>query len=174
MNVPRYGGMTNQRGFTFIELIVVIVLIGLMFSFALPKMDNLLYMDNRDRVSRWVVLNVENLKNLSLKKQTRHILHVDIPANTLWISEDGMEEEALDQARKSGYTLPSDIRIMDIIYPFEGKEEDERGEIYFYTQGYCDNAIIHMENDDKEKMSFVIEPFLPPVGIRDGFVLFDE
>lgn len=166
--------MTDQRGFTLIELIVVIVLIGLMFSFALPKMDSLLYTDNRDRVSRWVVLNVENLKNLSVKKQVRHILHVDIPGNTFWISDENMEEEALAEAHKNGYTLPSDIRLMDIIYPFQGKEDDTRSEIYFYPQGYCDHAIIHMENDDNEKMSFVIEPFLPPVGIRDGFVLFEE
>ena len=84
--------MNNQRGFTLIELIVVIVLIGLMFGFALPKMDNLLYMSDRDKVARWVVLNVEHLKNLSIQKQVRHILHVDIPANTLWISQEDMEQ----------------------------------------------------------------------------------
>ncbi|GAB6097753.1 hypothetical protein JCM14469_40070 [Desulfatiferula olefinivorans] len=166
--------MADQRGFTFIEIIVVIVLIGLMFSFALPRMDGLLYMDNRDRVSRWVVLNVEHLKGLSVKKQVRYILHVDISANAFWISEEGMEEDALAEARKSGFALPPDIRLVDIIYPFPGREDDTRSEVFFYPQGYCDHAVIHMENADRDKLSFVIEPFLPPVGIRDGFVMFDE
>ena len=164
----------NHTGFTLIELIVVIVLISMMFTFALPKMDGLLYMDNRDRVSRWVILNVEKLKNLSVKKQIPCSLHVDIKNNAFWVSEEGMDEEALEHAKKSGYQLPDDIRLVDIIYPAPTIKDEERSDIRFYSRGYSDHAIIHMENDDKEKMSFVIEPFLPPVGLKDGFVLFDE
>jgi prepilin-type N-terminal cleavage/methylation domain-containing protein len=162
----------RDGGFTLIELIVVIVLISMMFSFALPKMDSLLFIDNRDKVSRWVILNVENLKNLSIKKQIRYVLHVDIQNNAFWISEEGMDEAALTEARKNGYMLPDDIRLVDVIYPNQ-KKEDDRSDIYFYVKGYSDHAIIHMENTDHDKLSFVIEPFLPPVGIRDGFVLFD-
>lgn len=157
-----------------IELMVVLVLLSLMFGFALPKMDNLLYLSNRDKVSRWVVLNVEHLKNLAVKKQVRQILHVDIPANTFWVSDESMEEEALIEAQKNGFTLPKDVRMVDIIYPDKVGENDERSEIYFYPQGYCDHAIIHMEDDDRDKMSFVVEPFLPPVGVEDGFVLFEN
>jgi prepilin-type N-terminal cleavage/methylation domain-containing protein len=164
----------NNRGFTLIELIVVMVLISMMFTFALPKMDGFLYVDNRDRVSRWVILKVEQLKNMAVQKQTPHILHVDIKENMFWISVQGMDEEALDKARKDGYKLPSDIRLVDIIYPGQSLKDDGRSDVIFYARGYSDHAIIHMQNDDEEKMSFVIEPFLPPVGLKDGFVLFDE
>ena len=163
----------NIKGFTLIELIVVIVLISMMFSFALPKMDSFLFIDNRDKVSRWVILNVQNLKNLSVKNKIRYILHVDTQNNMFWISSEGMDEAAQAEAMKNGYKLPNNIRLVDVVYPSQRKD-DERSDIYFYTRGYSDQAIIHMENSDNEKMSFVIEPFLPPVGIKDGFVMFDE
>ncbi len=168
------GTLAGQKGFTLIELIVVIVLISMMFAFALPKMDGFLFVDNRDRVSRWVILKVEQLKNTAMLKQTPFVLHVDIRENMFWISQEGMDEEALDKAKKSGYTLPRDIRLVDIIYPSQPLKVDDRSDVVFYPKGYSDHAIIHMQNDDEEKMSFVIEPFLPPVGLKDGFVLFEE
>ncbi len=164
----------DQNGFTLIELIVVIVLIGMMFSFALPKMDGFLYLDNRDRVSRWVILNVERLKHLAVQKQVPQILHVDIKENMFWVSEQGMDEAALEKARDGGYKLPEDIRLVDIIYPAPTVKDGERSDIVFYTRGYSDHAIIHMQNDDDDKMSFMVEPFLPPVGLKEGFVLFEE
>jgi len=164
----------NHNGFTLIELMVVIVLISLMFAFALPKMDGLLYVDNRDRVSRWVIVNVEHLKNKAVQRQVPYSLHVDIKDNMFWISEQGMDDEALDKAKKGGYKLPDDIKLMDIIYPAQSFKDEERSDITFYPRGYSDHAIIHMQDDDEEKLSFVIEPFLPPVGLNEGFVLFDE
>lgn len=170
MNHP----IRNHNGFTLVELIVVIVLIGMMFTFALPKMDGLLYVNNRDRVSRWVIVKVEQLKNKAVQRQVPYTLHVDIKSNMFWISEQGMDEEALDKAQKGGYKLPNDIRLVDIIYPSQSSKDEDRSDVTFYPRGYSDHAIIHMQNDDEEKLSFVIEPFLPPVGLNEGFVLFDE
>jgi hypothetical protein len=66
------------------------------------------------------------------------------------------------------------FRLVDIVYPAQSPKNEERSDIVFYTRGYSDHAIIHMQDDNDEKLSFVIEPFLPPVGIEDGFVLFEE
>lgn len=175
MNIIIYNKeKTNQKGFTLIELIVVIVLIGLMFTFALPKMDGFLFTSSTDRVSRWIVLNVANLKKLSMKKQLVHVLNIDTESNSLWISTEDMDEAGVLEARENGFTFPESVNIVDVVYPFEGDEDGEFKDIFFYKQGYSDNAIIHIENNDDEKFSYIVQPFQQLVEISDGFVLFDD
>lgn len=169
----KYKGI-EQRGFTFIELIVVIVLLGLMFSFALPKMDGFLFSSDTDKASRWIVLNVSNLKSKSVKDQVRYALNVDVPANTFFISTDEMDEELLADARNNGFKLGNDVSLVDVVFPFESPADEEMTNIFFYKKGYSDNAIIHIENESGEKISFIIEPFLPGVEIKEGFVLFEK
>lgn len=165
---------TNQKGFTLIELIVVIVLIGVMFSFALPRMEGYLFSDGTDRVSRWIVLNVANLKGMAVKDQTRYALNVDVANNAFWVSSEMMDETGIEEAKKNSFVLTDDVRIVDVVYPYEGKDDEEMSDILFYKKGYSDNAIIHMENNDNKRFSYVIEPFMPQVEIKEGFVLFDE
>lgn len=164
----------KQGGFTLIELIVVIVLIGLMFTFALPKMDGFLFSGETDRVSRWIVLNIPNLKTKAVKDQKRYSLNVDVPANTLYISTDEMDDALLHQARENGFKLGDSVRLVDVVFPFENPEDEEMLNVFFYTKGYSDNAIIHIENENSERFSFIIEPFLSGVEIKEGFVLFDD
>lgn len=165
--------MRNQSGFTFIELIVVIVLLGLMFTFALPKMDGFLFSSETDRVSRWIVLNVANLKTLAVKDQKRYALNVDTDANILFVTTDEMDEELVNEARKGGFNLGDSVRLVDVIFPFPSPDDEEMTNIFFYKKGYSDNAIIHVETESGEKLSFIIEPFLTSVEIRDGFIIFD-
>ncbi len=169
----KFNGV-KQSGFTFIELVVVIVLLGLMFSFALPKMDGFLFSSGTDRVSRWIILNVSNLKSKAVKEQIRYSLNVDIPENSFFISIDEMDETALEEARKNSFKLGSDVKLIDVVFPFENPDEEKITNVFFYTKGYSDSAIIHVENRDGEKFSFVIEPFLPGVEIKEGIVEFDN
>lgn len=145
-----------------------------MFTFALPKMDGFLFSSDTDKVSRWIVLNVSNLKSKSVKEQVRYSLNVDAPSNTFFISTDEMDEELLSEARENGFKPGDNITIVDVVFPFESPDDEEMTNIYFYKKGYSDNAIIHIESGSGEKLSFIIEPFLPGVEIAEGFVLFDR
>ena len=163
----------NQKGFTFIELVVVIVLLGMMFSFALPRMDGLLFTSKIDKTSRWIVLNIANLKNKSVKEQIRFALNVDISANSFFITSEGMSEEALTEAVENSFKLGDGVTAVDLLFPFESPDEEKISNIFFYTKGYSDNAIIHIEDESGEKLSFIVQPFLPGVEIREGFIVFE-
>jgi hypothetical protein len=47
-------------------------------------------------------------------------------------------------------------------------------DIYFNEKGYSDKAIIHFENDDNEKFSFLIEPFLLRVRLYNSYAEFGD
>jgi hypothetical protein len=99
---------------------------------------------------------------------------VGLDSNKLWITHEAMAEEALQSAETNGYKLPEDIKLLDVEYPDQEKISVGQADIYFNEKGYSDKAIIHLENDDNEKFSFLIEPFLLRVRLYNGYTEFED
>jgi len=125
-------------------------------------------------VSRWILLKIPNLKEMAAREQKRYILHVSLESNKMWITHEAMSQEALQAAETNGYRLPEDINLLDVEYPGQEKITVGQADIYFYEKGYSDKAIIHLENDDDEKFSFLIEPFLLRVRSYNRYVEFGD
>lgn len=167
-------GFERIKGFTLIELIVVISLISIMLFFAVPRFQSNVLSDNTKEVSRWILLKIPYIKESAAREQRRYILHVSLDSNKLWITHDAMLEEALQSAETNAYKLPEDIKLLDVEYPDQGKISVGQADIYFNEKGYSDKAIIHLENDDNEKFSFLIEPFLLRVRLYNNYAEFKD
>lgn len=162
------------KGFTLIELIVVISLISIMLFFAIPRFQRSVLSDSTKDVSRWILLKIPYLKERAAREQKKYILHVSLESNKLWITHEAMPEEALQSAETNGYELPEDIKLLDVEYPDQEKLSAGQADIYFNEKGYSDKAIIHLENDDSEKLSFLIEPFLLRVRLYNRYAEFGD
>jgi prepilin-type N-terminal cleavage/methylation domain-containing protein len=61
----RHGQWTTHNGqpagFTLIELIVVIALLGLMLFFSLPRLQNNPFLDDSKKSSRWLIGKIQSL-----------------------------------------------------------------------------------------------------------------
>ena len=164
----------NSSGFTLIELIVVISLMGLMLFFTLPRMGDNPFLDDSKQSSRWLIGKVQVLKESAIRDQKQHSLHFDLDSGLIWETNESMTEEDREEAAlNSSYSLPDDLRIIDIEYPQKGKVDSGQAEITFYKAGYTDKALVHMQEDDTY-MSFLIEPFLTHVQFFEEYVGFDQ
>jgi hypothetical protein len=85
-----------------------------------------------------------------------------------------MPQESLQSAEENGYTLPEDIKLLDVEYPDQEKISVGQADINFNEKGYSDKAILHLENDDNEKFSFLIEPFLLRVRMYSSYANFSD
>ena len=167
-------GFERIKGFTLIELIVVISLISIMLFFAVPRFQSNVLSDSTKEVSRWILLKIPFIKESAAREQRRYILHVSLDSNKLWITHEAMLEEALQSAETNAYKLPEDIKLLDVEYPDQKKISVGQADIYFNEKGYSDKAIIHLENDDNEKFSFLIEPFLLRVRLYNSYAGFED
>lgn len=169
---PVYSDKNN--GFTLIELIVVISLISLMLFFAIPRFKDSVLSDNTKKVSRWIMAKVLTLKERAVRDQKLYILHVNLDSNRLWMTNELMSEQELQDAAQNAYELPEDVQVLDVEYPYEEIISEGRADIYFYKRGYSDRAMIHVENNDNEQLSFLIEPFLSRVKVYEKYEGFEN
>jgi prepilin-type N-terminal cleavage/methylation domain-containing protein len=173
-NGPRTTHDGHCSGFTLIELIVVISLMGLMLFFTLPRLGDNPFLDDSKQSSRWLIGKVQMLKESAIREQKQHSLHFDLDSGRIWETNESMSPEDIENtALNSSYSLPDDLRIIDIEYPYKGKIYSGQAEITFYKAGYTDKVLVHMQEGDLY-LSFLIEPFLSNVQFFESYAGFDD
>ena len=108
------GAHRCRRGFTLIELTVVMALISIMFFVTLPRIKNDIFVDQTKKTSRWLLTSVRYLKEASIRDQMDHTLHVDMDNGKFWVTSASMTEEMLEKPETGGLNLADDIRILDV------------------------------------------------------------
>jgi len=173
------GGTTDHRllsrnsGFTLIELIVVITLMGLMLFFSLPRLQNNPFLNDTKKSSRWLISKIQTLRESAIRDQKTYILHFDLGSGRVWETSETMSPEDIENAANDSYVLPDDLQIIDIEYPSQGKIHSGQAEINFYKAGYTNKAIVHMQDGDTY-LSFLIEPFLSDVQFFEKYASFED
>lgn len=163
----------KESGYTLIELVVVVALIGIMLFFAVPRFRDTVLTDSTANTSRWIMIKVRSLKSAAVRDHKRYTLNVSLDLNRLWVTDAAMSEDECRQAEQDGFQLPDDVRILDVEFPLKGKVSSGRAEIDFYSADYSDKALIHIEDDRHRQLSFLIEPFLPGVRLHEKYIGFE-
>ncbi len=164
---------TKAKGFTLIELIVVLVLLSLMFGLTVPKFRQAILSDNLDATSLRLIGLVEDLRERAISDQVTYILHLDIRERKLWFFPATASEEEQETAKDRAYQLSSDVKIEDIWSWSRGKLYDE-ATINFSKKGYIEQSMIHLQSEDGRQLSLELTPFLGSIKIHDGYVDFDR
>lgn len=167
-SVSDYPAANNRSAFTLIELIVVITLISVMLFFTVPRLERTFFIKDPRRLSSWLLLNVKDLKSRAVKSQVEQVLYVDLDENKMWTGSANMDETAGAGSKPEGFSPPPGYRIIDVMFPRDVRVSSGTARIRFYPKGYSDRAVIHVETDENRRVSYVIEPFLPQVTVRDA------
>lgn len=163
----------RKNGFTLIELVVVIALVGIMLFFTIPNFGHL-FSDDLRKTSQWILLQVPKYKGRAVSESRPYYLHVDMDNHRLWFSNSGMSEEEQNQAMEQGFQFSDEIRILDILYSEDEFANAGEAFIGFYPKGYSDKAILHLEKENGDRLSFLFEPFLNQVEMIDGYIGFED
>ena len=163
----------DKKGYTLVELVVVVVLIGLVLTLTAPRLRNALLTDNLKAAARKIIGLSNNLRNEAIREQRDYLLHLELGVNRLWVSYGSMTDEERAVAREDGFNLPAHIHIDDVWIKGEGKMVEGAIRIRFTRRGYTQKSAIHLSSKDGRALTLVLSPFLGKVKVIDKYVEFD-
>ena len=176
--------MSNSpKGFTLIELVAVLAVISIMLFFTVPRFNTFSQTDDIKGVSRWLITTVSQLKSKAMSDQIPFVLTVDLSNNLFQISAVGTADESQPDEKASSeeaaisateFKLSDHIKITGVLYPGQDPISSGQADIFFYAKGYSDRAIIHIADDNNNRLSFLIEPFLNQVELLSGHLDFQQ
>jgi prepilin-type N-terminal cleavage/methylation domain-containing protein len=79
-----------RAGYTLLELIVVMALIGIVFFFAIPRFEGSFLLDDANTSARWLIGRLQTLREDALRSRRMQTLHVDLDTGRLWVTAEGM------------------------------------------------------------------------------------
>ncbi len=161
------------KGYTLIELIVVLVLLGLMFGITVPQFRQALLSNSLDSTSLKLIGLVQDLRERAISGQVSYILHLDIAEKRIWAFASNASEEEQETARERAYKLPVDVMIQDV-WSWSGGKFFNEGTIRFSRKGYVEQSMIHLQSEDGRELSLELTPFLGKIKIHEGYVDFDR
>jgi len=165
--------MRRRAGFTLLELIVVMALMGIVFFFAIPRFEGTFLFDDSRQSARWLIGKIQSLKEEALRTRRQHILVFDLDTKRVWQISADMTAEAIELAMRRALPIPGGARAVGVEFPPETRITTGRAQVYFYGDGHSDKALIHLQNGEAYS-SFLIEPFLTRVKMFDYRVGFND
>jgi general secretion pathway protein H len=172
-NGQRTTNNAHENGFTLLELIVVMSLLGIMLIFTVPRFHETLFLDDTKTGSRWIIGKIQALKEAAIRNQKQYSLHINLDTEQFWETDASMSAEDLENAALNASSLPSGLKIADIEYPIHGKINSGQADITFYKNGTSDKVLIHIQDGDQYE-SYLIEPFLSKVTRYEMYASFEN
>jgi prepilin-type N-terminal cleavage/methylation domain-containing protein len=161
----------NNRGYTLIELSVVVLLIGMMLLIAVPRVRDTLIDDDLKAVTRRLISSARELRYESVREQTDYILHIDLTNPAFWVYPADTTAEKKLALRKGAFVFPQGVRIMDVRQADEGKRTEGEALIHFFRRGYVEPTVVHLTKDDRA-FTLVFNPFLQTTTVYEKYVDF--
>lgn len=160
-----------ERGFTLLELIVVMVLISLSAAFVLPQIHSALFGGElRTAVRRFVGLVAETGQEARLRR-TAFVLDYDRSQQLFTVTP--ADEEGADENRtRQTLRLGSSVQVTEIAAAHSPDRADLS--IRFDQRGYADKTAVHFRHDNGDELTVMLSPFLGLTTILDGHVSLDE
>ena len=161
--------LLHDRGYTLIEIAVVVVLIGVILLLAVPRVQDTLTSDRMRSAVRNLSGAARELKAEAVREQVDHFLHLDLDRRVVWNTRDDMTAEVRTVRRSRARPLPPGVRIADVALADEGKKNQGEVVIRFFSRGYVQPAAIHL-TDDERTMTLIFQPFLSTFEVKDSYV----
>ncbi len=163
----------GSAGYTMMELIVVVFLLGLFLVVSMPSFrQNVLY-DPLKSSSRKVIGIVNKVRGEAKKQREKQVLFLDFDNQKIWYSK--AKDRAMDVPveRQNVYSMPENVRLAAVLTKGDAKKETGRFELWISGQGYAEESIIQLKDNLGNTISLFVSTFLPGIKARDGLSDFE-
>ncbi len=161
----------RNRGFTLIELALVIVVLGIMIAIVIPALGEITDANLR-RSARHLTGTVRFLRDEAEAKKEVYRLRFDLPNGKYWAekltqtSERTAEFKKMSSAITTEGSLAGGTTFVDIT---AGSHPDEPY-ILFTPDGWVEKAFIHLRDGNGRDFTLIVKPLTGNTELREGVV----
>jgi type II secretion system protein H len=161
--------MRNKEGFTLIELMVVIALIGVVLLLAVPTTRDALTVNDLKKASRRFIGLERQLRVDAVRDQVNYVLVLDVPSGGYFVIADDMTaEKVLEVEKTQTRKFAKDVTVLDVVRRQDEKIKDGKVKIHFGKNGTSSPLVLHLAHNE-ERMTLAVNPFLGVTAIYDEY-----
>ena len=165
-------GNNVSRGFTLIELTIVIVILGVMLSLIIPRLGEL-GEANLKRSARHLTGMIRFLRDEAQAKKTPQLrLRFDITEGRYWVewcepvSNTDCEIKRYSSAMATEGTLSGQTTFRDIKVP----SHPDDPYVEFTPEGWVERALIHLRDGEGRDFTLIVNPLTGNTDLREGYI----
>jgi prepilin-type N-terminal cleavage/methylation domain-containing protein len=172
---PFSARLRNRQGFTLLELIIVCLLITISLAFSVPALRQTLVVDQLAASSRKVIALIREVRMLATQEQQPYLIHFDLDKKKIWYRADVATptEEQQRPDSQPGIQFPPSVYFKDIQSGTTEKKLSGELALWINRQGYMEQTILHLADDQDNIISLVISPFLSTIKANDSYISLD-
>jgi len=161
---------SRNTGFTLVEMLVIMVLIGLLLGLALPRFGGLGETEKLRAATRLLVGQILEAHSQSVTGARPYYLCLDLEGARIWLALKRAEKTEEISPEISSVTLPSGTGFKDVIHSNGGMFKEGVVTFAFWPNGGNEPGTIHLENNSGEEMTIFLRPFLGQTEIHQGYL----
>jgi len=161
-------GRSSERGFTLIELVVVIAVIGVVFALAVPTTRDAITVDDLKKATRRIVGLERQLRVDAVRDGIDQILCLDVRQSLYWVESADMTPEKVDEVKKKARGLGTGVSVADIVTGKNEKIKDGLVRLRFSKNHVCPPFVLHLAEGERF-MTITVNPFLGVTGVYDRY-----
>jgi general secretion pathway protein H len=164
----------HSRGFTVIEILVVMVLISLVTAFTLPAIRTSLFSDQLKATARRLVGFVTEVSQNAVSNQSEYRINFDLEENHVWATPEAAKNKQEEEVKEIKLEVPESIRIVDVVSANSEKNSQGTATLFLSKKGYIDKTAIHLRSDDGRDMTIILSPFMGVTRIFDSYIDLED
>ncbi len=160
----------QSKGFTLIELTIVIVILGVMLSLIIPRLGEL-GEANLKRSARHLTSTIRFLKDEAQARKEVYRLRFDVTEGRYWVevmtllSDKTVEFKRFSSEMATEGTLAGQTTFRDI----KVASHPDDPYIQFSPNGWVEHAVIHLRNSEGLDFTLVVNPLTGNAELREGY-----
>lgn len=159
----------SPEGFTLLELLIVIAIIGITLGYVGPKLYGGFSTSGMDKATRDITAMLQYARSQAVTQHEDYLVRFDLAEAELGVyakpKTSGLTPEML-KVRK----LPDGIRIKSIKSPYQPTRQEGLVELAVTADGLVEQGVIYLENSLGTVFTLEVKPFSGYLRVEDHYV----
>jgi prepilin-type N-terminal cleavage/methylation domain-containing protein len=165
----RTRSRSSEGGFTLLELMIVMVIIGITVGYIGPRIFSGLFASNMDRATRDIISMIQVARSSAVTQHKTFFVRFDIDNEKIALypmpESSGQEPEMLKER-----DLPDGVVLKGIKSPYQAKKEKGEMDLRVTIEGVVEQGVIYLEAGSGKTYTLMVKPFSGTLKIYDHYV----